>query len=67
MIMALPDELQRDWMYQSVALQRLRMSRSAFHRKRKLGLFECRRWGNKIIVKKSDVSRYLKASNLPVA
>lgn len=61
----LPDQLKENWLWQEEALNRLCMSRTTFFRKRQMGLFECRRFNGHVIVRKTDIERYL--NNLELA
>ncbi len=58
-MVTLPEQLKKHWISHSDALRELEMSRSTFHRKRLLGLFETDTYNSRMIVKKTSVARYL--------
>lgn len=56
----LPPRLEKDFMLFREALKETGMSVSTFKRKRKQGLFRCRRYLGRLIVRRTDVDRFLK-------
>lgn len=64
MAQPLPYQLDRSFVRQPEAIDQLGISRRTFYRLRDQGLFECRRYGGRVLVRKTDIARYLK--NLPL-
>lgn len=56
----LPERLAAEYMLLPEALYQTGMSESTFRRRRAEGIFRCKQWMSRIIVKRADVDRWLK-------